>query len=299
MSLLSDTQYTPQRIYSLLQLLEAEGGQATFESILTWMKPKSRGYDLRGGDNDHTSIRQLIGAASSLEFVTSPALNVYSLARPAPSDIGSFADEVHDHLVSVDEDDADAIVLEAFAAMVVLTEAEQGTGWLEAGGPERAARMDKAVRPAKPNKDGKVHDRFNSTKWAPWARWMAFLGLGLTLPTGEFFPYPVQRLERELMRRVSSGADPVMDVTDVMRMVAERMPYLDGGRFFEESARRASLPSLYSTVSRVLSGALRDLNDDGRIRLQPVGDETEMYQLTREPHSIGAFKTMTIKVANA
>ena len=45
MSLLSDTNYSPQRIYALLRLLEAQDGQLGFDNIRTWLKPTMRGVD--------------------------------------------------------------------------------------------------------------------------------------------------------------------------------------------------------------------------------------------------------------
>lgn len=296
MSLLSDTQYTPQRIYSLLRLLEAQDGPMGFDTIVTWFKPRARGFEQRGNEEDQSSIRQLIGATTSLGFIESPSQNRYRLSIVVPATLEGFADLAHEHLIGVGWDDADSVVLEAYAAVVVLTELDQQTSWLDAVAKDRAARINAAIRPGEPGKDGKVPDRFNATKYSPWLRWMTFLGLGFALPKGEFYPYPVQRLQRELAR--ARTAKP-FDVRDFMVLVAGWMPYLDGGRLFAASAEQARLAPRERSVSRVLSGAFRDLHDDKRITLETIGDAAQTYALASEPHAIRSVKTITVALEAA
>lgn len=299
MSLLSDIQHSPQRIYSLMRLLAAQGPM-DFETLVAWMKPQARGFDLRGSDDaDHRGVRQMIGAASSLGLVTSTSTNQYALAVDTPPDLAGFADLVHDRLVALPDANVDTIVLEAYAAVVVLTEIDQSTRWLEAVGKDRAKRINSVVRPGARNKDGELIDRFNDTKIAAWTRWMVFLGLGFALPKGPFYPYPTQRLEREFARGQAGGGAAALEVDDLLLFLAERMPYLDGGRLMAACVTQARLAPLERTFSRVLSGALRDLHDDRRLVLAPVGDASQMYALTREPHVIRAFKTLSVQSETA
>jgi hypothetical protein len=164
MSLLSDTNYSPQRIYALLRLLEAQDGQLGYDSIRTWLKPTMRGVEQKGSE-ESTNIRQLLGATASLGLIESPSQNQYRLTAPVPTTIEAFADAVHDRLVALDVNHADSIVLEAYAAMVVLTEAEQGTSWLDLNAKDRAAKINKAVRA--PTRTRRTRRRTVSTRRNP------------------------------------------------------------------------------------------------------------------------------------
>lgn len=296
MSLLSDTNHSPQRIYSLLRLLEAQDGQLGLDSIRTWLKPTMRGTEQKGAE-ETTNIRQLLGATTSLGMIDSPSQNQYRLTAPVPTTIEAFADAVHDRLVALDVSHADSIVLEAYAAMVVLTEAEQGTTWLHLNAKDRAAKINKAVRAAdEGDDDDEEKKRFNSTKSPPWKRWMIFLGLGVSMPRSDFYPYPVQRLEREIARLRSEQSLPKsLEIETFIGRIAERMPYLDGGRLFLASVERVRLPPLERRVSRVLSGTLRDLHDDKRLVLEVIGDARETYALAQEPHPVRNIKTVTLE----
>lgn len=295
MSLLSDTNYSPQRIYALLRLLEAQDGQLGFDSIRAWLKPTMRGVEQKGSE-ESTNIRQLLGATSSLGMIESPSQNQYRLTAPVPTTIEAFADAVHDRLVALDVNHADSIVLEAYAAMVVLTEAENGTSWLDVNAKDRAAKINKAVRAADVDEEDEEKNRFNATKSSPWKRWMIFLGLGVSMPRSDFYPYPARRLEREISRLGTEQYFPkTMEIEAFIGRVAERMPYIDGGRLFLASVERVRLPPLGRRVSRVLSGTLRDLHDDKRLVLDAIGDAKETYALSQEPHPVRNIKAVTLE----
>jgi hypothetical protein len=295
MSLLSDTNYSPQRIYALLRLLEAQDGRLGFDSIRTWLKPAMRGLDQKGSE-ENTNIRQLLGATASLGLIESPSQNQYQTTAPVPSTIEAFADAVHDRLVGLDTNHADSIVLEAFAAIAVLTEAEQGTSWLDLNAKDRAARINAAVLAFDANEDDEEKKRFNATKYSPWKRWMIFLGLGVPMPKSDLYPYPAERLQREIARMRADETIPmVLEIDVFINMIAQRMPYLDSGRLFLASADRARLPPLGRRISRVLSGALRDLHDDKRLVLEAIGDARDMYALAQEPHAVRSIKAVRLE----
>lgn len=295
MSLLSDTNHSPQRIYSLLRLLDAQDGQLGFDSIRTWLKPAIRGIEQKGSE-ENTNIRQLLGAAASLELIESPSQNQYRLAAPVPLTMEAFADIVHDRLIDLDMSHPDSVLLEAFAAMVVLTELEQGTSWLDHTAKDRAAKINDALRPPETDEDDDEKKRFNATKSPPWKRWMIFLGLGVPMPRSDLYPYPAQRLEREIGRlRANETAPKELEVEAFIAKLAERMPYLDSGRLFLASADRVRLAPLDRRVSRVLSSTLRDLHDDKRLMLGTIGDAKEMYALTQEPHAVRNIKFIKLE----
>ena len=125
---------------------------------------------------------------------------------------------------------------------------------------------------------------------------MIFLGLGVPMPRSDFYPYPAQRLRREISRLRSEESLPkVMEVEAFIGRIVERMPYLDGGRLFLSSVERVRLPPLGRRVSRVLSGTLRDLHDDKRLVLDAIGDAKETYALAPEPHAVRNIKAVTLE----
>lgn len=300
MSLLSDTNHSPQRVFALLRLLDAQGGELDFETIKSWFKPEFRGRERQVSEGEHVNIRQLLGAATSLSMIESAGQNRYRLVAQVPETLEGFADVVHDHLVGVDWHNPDSIVLEAFAAMVAITENEQGTAWLEVSGKDRAARINAGVRHDSEEGEDENSKRFNSTKASPWKKWIVFLGLGVPMPRGDLYPYPVQRLARETDRvRAEKNAATRLDIDQFLAMVAERLPYLDGGRLFQSAADQIRLPPLGRRLTRVLTGALRDLHDDKQLSLETVGDAKQSYSLTGEPHAVKSVKAVDLMVEAA
>ena len=271
----------------------AQGGELDFDAIRNWFKPNFRGLDQRLIEGEHSNIRQMLGAATSLGLIDSNSQNRYRLVSSAPTSLEAFADDVHDRLIAVDWSDTDSIVLEAYAAMIAITEQEQGTTWLNLSAKDRAARINAAVRREGDEGDDESKKRFNSTKAAPWRRWIIFLGLGLPMPKGDLYPYPVPRLERELERaRATNGMGDDAEIEPFIELIANRMPYLDGGRLFQSAADQIPLPPLERRITRVLSGALRDLHDDKRLLLETIGDARQTYAMTGEPHAVKNIKAV-------
>jgi hypothetical protein len=296
LSLLSDTQGTPERVWSLLRLLAASGGAASFADVNAWMNP-----DFRGGTADRDSLqgalRQTIGAASSLGLVEMTGRNQYRLKKDLPNSLDGFADLVHSRLVAADSNAADSVMFEAYGAVVALTEKHGGTGWAGRTRTDVAADIDHALRPVE-TRDGER--RFNDTKYAPWVRWMTFLGLGYEAPMAggrtAFYPYPAERLSREFSALGDDLPPKREHEADlVLPFLSRRMPYLDGGRWFQAAAERLAVSLPPQSLTRVLSGALRDLHDDGRLLLAMLGDTASAYTLGRDPaHSLRVFKTLLI-----
>jgi hypothetical protein len=129
--------------------------------------------------------------------------------------------------------------------------------------------------------------RFNKTRYPRWRDWIAFMGLGLDLPTiaGQaFYPYVTTRLERELRalrERFGTGqeigADPFLDA------VGQQMPYLDGGHLFRTAATRIRWSPPARELSIVFSTALRELDDDGVLELKMYGDAANAFTLHPDP----------------
>jgi len=295
MSLLSDTQGTPERVWSLLRLLDASGGAMPFADLNTWMNPDFRG---KPADRDSQgALRQTIGAAVSLGVAEMTGRNQYRLAVDLPNSLDGFADLVHRRLATTSSDDADSVMFEAYGAAVALTEKHGGTSWAGRTKADVAADIDHALRPDE-NRDGER--RFNDTKYAPWVRWMTFLGLGYEVPVAggrtAFFPYPAERLLCELTALTENLPPEREHEADVvLHLLSRPLPYLDGGRFFLDAAERLAVSLPPRSLTRVMSGALRDLHDDEWLRLAMLGDTASAYTLARDPaHPLRTFKTVLI-----
>lgn len=299
MSLLTDTQGTPERVWSLLRLLSSKGGSLSSSEIEAWMNPDFRGGGVMAREPLSVSVYQTIGSAASLGFMESPKRGEYRLAVPLPASLDDFADLVHASLVATDADQANSVMLEAYAAVVALTERHGGTAWANKTRLDFAADIDHGLR-AVDERDGER--RFNSTKYPAWARWMSFLGLGIEVPIAggrnTFYPYPTGRLEREL-RLLAEELPPGRehDVDTVLRCLSRRMPYLDEGRCLLVAAERLGLGLRPRTLTMVLSGAFRDLHDDGRLVLATPGDAADAFALGRDPtHPLKSVKTLTVVI---
>ena len=281
MALLAATQGTPERVFSLLRILAAHGDTMDRQALVGWLNPRFA----IGGEparEEKTAVDQTIQAALGLGLIdSSQRQSVQLTISPVPEDYTSFADVVHDRLTSMTPDEADFVLLEAFAWQAVQIEIEGSTQWIDDWtADEFADKADAALTPTGWNGD----KRFNATKRAPWRRWIEFMGLGYPLPSGHAYPYVTARLERQLCL----GAVPIgkeLSAGEFMRAVSKHLPYLDGGSLFVEYASRLNLRMPDRSLSRLLSSALRDLQDDGVITLIVRGDSSENYTLAADPFS--------------
>jgi hypothetical protein len=300
MSLLSDTNHSPQRIFALLRLLDASGGEMDFDTIRAWFKPEFRDSDQAVTEGEHINIRQLIGAATSLGMVKMIAQNRYEIVGGAPESLQAFADIVHDRLIKLKWSDADSIVLEAYAAMVAITEQERGTAWLDENAQDRATRINAAVRHEGHEGGDESSRRFNNTKASPWKRWIIFLGLGVEVVGCDLYPYPVPRLVRELQRtRATNGTNGDPAIESFIELISDLMPYLDSGCLFQSAAKQIRLKPLERSLTRVLTGALRDLHDDKFLQLEAVGDTRQFYSMVGDPHTVKKVKAVHLALEPA
>jgi hypothetical protein len=257
-----------------VRLLHEAGEALPTDTIAGWLVPRN----IIGRDEvvrPKEALEQTISAARSLRLISenSPV----SPTVPVPDAIEGFADVAHRQLCALPNDDANIVVLKVYAWFVI--RADQDPGSLYRPGREAlAAEIDGAF----PRSEGEEARTFNSTKFAPWARWVSFLGLGSELPNAPFFPYPAERVLREL-RAIAAvdGFDTDLDFRDVRNQLSRRMSYLDGGEIFGEMSQRLGLRT--RTLSRVLSSVLRDLHQEGQIQLTALGDSAERVPFAPDP----------------
>lgn len=277
MSLLSSTQGTPERVLSVLQVLSAHGGALPRADLFAWLNPSFvRGGAPRTGST--TAVEQTLGAATSLRLVVS-ADGGFTLAVDLPDlELPALANLTHERLTDAPAGDADAVLLQAFAFVAARCEQAQGLGWLQTSNKVFGDDVNDALKQrADTAAEGK---RFNETKVASFWRWMAFVGLATDLPDMAY-PYVTERLAIEL-RRAGLPFDVEIPVRDLLTVIAERMPYLDGGPLYLNAAARLGLPPTGRTLSPLLSIALRDLQDDGVLTLGARSDAAGLVALTAD-----------------
>jgi hypothetical protein len=142
----------------------------------------------------------------------------------------------------------------------------------------------------------------NTTKLLPWRRWLAFMGLGVSLPLVQGtpdLPLPSTRIARELAR-ADFPVDVEMPAADLLAALAERLPYLDGGRLYAQACQRIEHAASGRRLSPLTSAALRDLHDEGFLSLRPRGDAADAARLWDDPsHLIQTFSTVLVQPAGA
>lgn len=295
MSLMTDIQGTPERVWSLVNLLRAHDGELSREGVKGWLDP----FDT---DTKGTAIANTIGAAISLELIQSDrsAGSLRLLSDNLPETMSGFANWVHRKLVSVLPEDGNSVVLEAYAWFVANCAREKGTTWVERETTDSLTeKIRVAITPA--GEDG----RFNKTRYPRWRDWITFLGLGMDLPIPRgqpFYPYVTVRLDRELdALRQRFGTGEEISADSFLDALTQRMPYLDGGHLFREAVGRIGWSPTARQLSVVVSSALRELDNDGVLELKMFGDAPNAFALHHEPtHKKQAFVSVVLKpgVAN-
>lgn len=290
MSLMSDTQGTPERVWSLVNLLRAHGGELSREGIKVWLDP----FDT---DTQGTAIQNTTGAAASLDLVESDRASgsVRLLAEDLPDTLAGFADWVHAKLVRTPPEHGNSVVMEAYAWFVATCAQEKGTVWIE---HESADTLTERIRVDLTSEA--EQGRFNKTRYPRWRDWIAFMGLGLDLPIPRgqsFYPSATIRLEQEMAAlRDRFGTDEEIPAETFLNALVQRMPYLDGGTLFRTAATRIRWSPPQRQLSIVISSALRDLDDDGVLDLRMHGDAPSAYTLHPDPaHKKQAFVAVVLK----
>lgn len=288
MSVLSNPQGTPERVWSLVAGLAALGGsseRAAYDSLLNPGFSRD-GIEIRAKDSLSGNAH---GAALSLKLVEAGRDRAALLIEP-PLNFAAFADHVHDRLVGLSSGETDAPILDAFAWIAAESDRRGGLDWIYQTGREEFADLANGALVGEDD-DGRI---MNPTKVVAWRRWLSFLGLGVALPFERTpdFPSPADRVSREL-RRAALAANTSLSAGEFVSLIAARMPYLDRGRLFNQACARIGHVPTTGRLSPLLSIALRDLHDEGAISLRPSGDAAERLRLSEDSaHAIDAFSTV-------
>jgi hypothetical protein len=291
MSVLSSPQGTPERVWSLVAGLAALGGECDRQTFDALLNPGYRKDGVLVHAKD-TLAANALGVASSLGLVEAGRDKAVLTEGLNLVNAMAFADYVHDHLSSLKSGDTDAAILEAYSWLAAESDRRGGLGWIYDLGREQFADEANAALVGQDD-DGRL---MNTTKVVAWRRWLAFMGFGVAIPipNAPDYPSPTARLARELERAgISSGT--VMNAEQFLTLLACRMPYIDRGRLFAQACHRIGHAPSRQRLSPLPSVALRDLHDDGMLKLMLSGDASTHVRLAEDPApGVEAFTAVRI-----
>jgi hypothetical protein len=294
MSILSSTQGTPERVWSLVSLVAANDGRIDRAEAANWLNPTFLENNQLIDDKD--SFAQVQGAATALGALT--LVNKVLELNPAcdTNNYTSFADWSHRHLRGLESDQKDAVILEAYAWVMARCQQEGDASWFRAmSASEQADAINEAL-PEGSDDDG--DRRMNTSKLASWRRWLIFLGLMEELPFSGPSRYHLSATKR-VAREIDTNILPrnvEMTGEDFLFHLRSSGPYLDGGKMFLERARNNRIKPDERRLSPIFSSALRDLHDAGVLELKILGDRPGYHTLTGDiAHKVGAFHAVTIR----
>lgn len=297
MSVLARPQGLPERVWSLVAGLSALGGICSRQELEAIVNP---GYEREGRkvQSKPELARDTLGAASSLGLVTYDRNDARLSEELSLSTSADLSDHVHDRLCGLRSGETNSVLLEGYAWVAAQSDRSGGLGWIyESSREEFADQANQAL--VADEEDGRA---MNTTKLLPWRRWLAFMGLGVSLPLTQGtpdLPLPSSRIVRELdrvdfPRGIETGA------ASFLSALAERLPYLDGGQLFTQACQRIGHPPAARRLSPLMSAALRDLHDEGLLSLRPRGDAADAARLSEDPsHLIQTFSTVIFRPAGA
>lgn len=293
MSLLSSTQGTPERVWSLIAAVSARGGEIERSEAVKWLNP---GFMKDGDEHKEKSdaFNQTLGAATSLGAVEAEK-GAIRVSRTFHAEAYlEFADWTHDRLVGLSNDEKDAVILETYAWMAVESDRQGAIGWVHDW--TRDAFADAADKALSEGADDDGQRRINTTKLPAWRGWLLFLGLLVPMP-GTMLPHPSAeaRAAREI-GRISLPRNQEIPADNFLKAFAARLPYLDRGRMFAEAAQRIGYAPAPGRLSPLLSATLRGLHDEGFIEMRLQGDAGSIVQLNElATHKVKSFHAVVIK----
>lgn len=296
MSILSSTQGTPERVWSLVSLIAAHDGLMDRAEASEWLNPAFI-KDKQTVVEKSEAFGQVLNAATSIGAVEAEG-KLLKLHPTCPTaDMSGFADWCHGQLCALSSDQKDAVILETYAWVAARSLDLRETRWFSFAPSKEFA--DAAARALPDDKDDDGDRRINTSKLAAWRRWLGFFGLMDELPLSGAKPYPsaTPRLAKEIATS-ALPRDTEIPAEALLSSLRASMPYLDGGRMFVETMRHNEIVAGPKLLSPILSSALRDLHDAGTIELGVLGDLSANVSMTGDSlHRVSDFYAVAIRSA--
>jgi hypothetical protein len=280
MSLLSTPTGRPERVFSLVSLVRALGGRVKSSDAKEWLAPTYRSAE-HTTPKDEERVREVFRVARDLKLLDADKNDWVSTCELPPTR-RELAYHVHAHLRGLPAEDPDAVLFRAYAWCVAYAE---GNGTAALVGKTASELAREIAAGLGRNKEEDDEKSFNTTKLSAWKDWMAFLGLGWNdLPGASgFLPDPSRCIEEQLATLTSSSSR--VEAKTFVSAVAKTLPYLDGGPLFEEACNTGLTRPPNGQLSRVLSQAIRALQDSEVLRCVMEGDAKKGIGLFPDPLS--------------
>lgn len=237
------------------------------------------------------NVRQVISAASSLGAVGGDRSSTTTdVGLPVLADEVAIGDWVHDKLCALGPESKDAVILEAYAWLSAKSGQMGSTSWIYELGPDAFADAAAAGLVGEDDDGGK---RMNREKVVAWRRWLTFLGLAVAMPSPwPAQPAPTARIAREIARSNVYGSE--MAAGDFLNLLARRMPYVDRGHLYLQACDRLGWHPDERQLSPILSTALRELHDEGAMKLAQLGDSPDVVALSADQtHLVRGFDSVS------
>jgi len=292
MSLLTDTQGTPERVWSTMSAVAAANGLLDRDDLQALLNPNFVRNGQERAPTD-SAPKQAIGASVSLGLITLENGRYRLGVEPAP-DYATFTDRVHARLCSINASDPDYLVLETYAWMLLEIDKRQSLLWTAESAPNFAKAAENDIgNPV----GGEL--RINPTKITPWQRWIQVMDLAIDLPGNlGFYPTLTGRLVREI-EGMDLPKDTEIPFGNFLAAAARAMPYIDGGALHELVLKKTGQKTDSRRLSRLLSMGLRDLADASRIELVIRGDAINTFELAADDRPAASVLGIVLKGASS
>lgn len=294
MSILSQPQGSPERVWSLVNGIQASGGKLSPEDFGALLNP---GY-MRDGAKifaERTLAQDATGVCTSLRLVIKES-NSFHYALEKSLTYDTFSDIIHDILINTPDEEANSTVLNAYAWLVAESHKQRDLSWsafkdtrsfVEEMLEGLTAADDDGARP------------MNTTKLPAWRRWLAFLGLCESLPGLTNAPLwhfsPARRIKKEL-QRVSLPEGQTITGSELLRVIANRCPYLDGGRKYQKACSKMGYVHGQRELSAALTVGLRELEAEEVLEFGLLGDSSDALLMVPDPTlRTNSFNRVTIR----
>jgi len=294
LSVLSQPQGTPERVWSLIDGLQAAGGLLRQEDFVALLNP---GYTREGSTVavHRTQAQNAVGVSTSLKLVEKEG-SEFRLAVATGITRESFSDLIHDVLLEFRGAEPNAVMLDAYAWLVAESHRRKDLAWC--ADMDRTSMVE-AMLVGLTGDDDDGSRPMNTTKLPAWQRWLVFIGLCEDLPTpskSNFWHFsPARRIARELAR-AEVEVDMPMSGSDFMRLIALRCPYLDGGRKYAQACTSIGYTHGPRELSAALTVGLRELEADGILDFNLIGDSSDALYFVPDPSfRTNSFNRVTVR----
>lgn len=294
MSVLSQPQGTPERVWSLVNGIQASGGTLSSEDFAALLNP---GYMREGAKimAERTLAQNASGVSTSLRLVVKEG-NSFRYALNAPLSHAAFPDTIHDILVSTPDDEANSTILNAYAWMVVESHRQKDLSW--SAFKDSTSFVEEMLVGLTGDDDDGARP-MNTTKLPAWRRWLVCLGLCEGLPTsttGTLWHFsPTRRIALELQRASVPVNQPISG-SELLRMIADRCPYLDGGKKYVRACSKLGYVHPPRELSAALTVGLRELEAEGILEFGLLGDSSDALLLIHDPSfRTNSFNRVTVR----